>query len=72
METMMTVTNNGIVLTLDNGHDTTKGLETIEALYIEHVYGLAKYNQSKAARMLGLSRGCLRMKLEHYFPGKYI
>lgn len=57
---------------LNNGHDTTKGLKELEAAYIEHVYGLARYNQVRAAKMLGLSRGCLRMKLKEYFGNKYV
>lgn len=64
--------NNAFQITFKDGHDTTQGLQAAEKLYIEHVYALSKYNQSKAARMLGLSRGCLRMKLDAYFPGKYL
>lgn len=60
------------VSVLHEGHDTTKGLQKLEAQYIEHVYKLSKYNQVKAANMLGLSRGCLRMKLKQYFDDKYI
>lgn len=57
---------------LEEGHDTTKGLKQLEAEYIEYVLILAKYNQSKAAKMLGLSRGCVRMKLKEYFQDKYL
>lgn len=59
-------------VTLEQGHDTTTGLKKIEAQYIEHVYKLSKYNQSKAAKNLGLSRGCLRMKLKEYFGDQYL
>lgn len=54
------------------GNDTTRGLEQLESQYIEYIYKQAKYNQSKAAKMLGISRGCMRQKLETYWPGKYI
>ena len=57
---------------LEDDHDTTQGLKTLESQYIEHVYKLAKYNQSRAAKMLGISRGCMRMKLAEYFPGQYL
>lgn len=59
-------------LHLDYGHDTTKGLEILEAAYIEYIYRLARYNQMRASRLLGISRGCLRLKLKQYFGEKYI
>ncbi len=64
--------NNEFEAHLPQGHDMQKGLKTLESEYIEHVFKLAKYNQSKAAKMLGLSRGCLRMKLKEYFNDKYL
>ncbi len=64
--------NNEFEAHLPQGHDTQKGLATLESEYIEHVFKLAKYNQSKAAKMLGLSRGCLRMKLKQYFGDHYL
>lgn len=49
-------------------------LEEIEAPLLETVMIFCKGNQSRAARMLGLSRGTLRTKLKKYFdnrkPGK--
>lgn len=57
---------------LVHGHDTTKGLQQLEKEYIEHVYKTSRYNQSKAAKNLGLSRGCLRMKLKEYFGDQYL
>lgn len=41
-----------------------------EILYA--VMKACKYNQSKAARSMGLSRTGLRIKLEEYFPGEFI
>jgi DNA-binding protein Fis len=64
--------SNYFIATLPEGHDTTLGLRQLEAEYIEHVYELARYNQSKAALMLGLSRGNLRHKLKQYFGDKYL
>ncbi len=64
--------NNEFTYTLPNGHLTTGGLTTLEAAYIEHVYKVSKYNQSRAAKNLGISRGCLRMKLKEYFGDKYL
>lgn len=64
--------NNEFNIVLENGHDTTNGLAILEAKYIEHVYKLSRYNQSRAALMLGISRGCLRMKLSEYFGDMYL
>lgn len=44
----------------------------VEAEYIEFIYKEARYNQSKAAKMLGVSRNTLRYKLQRYFGDKYI
>lgn len=57
---------------LQAGHDPAQGLAEIEKNYIEFIYQQSRYNQSKAAKMLGLSRGCLRMKLEEHFGDKYV
>ena len=57
---------------LQAGHDTFLALAEIEKKYIEFIYQQSRYNQSRAAKMLGLSRGCLRMKLEQHFGDKYI
>ncbi len=64
--------NTTFTYTLNDGHDTTKGLKQLEAAYIEHVYSTSKYNQVKTASNLGISRGCLRMKLKEYFGDKYL
>ena len=32
----------------------------------------SRYNQSRAARLLGISRGTLRAKLAYYFPNEFI
>ncbi len=39
---------------LVDGHDTKKGLDALEADYIEWVYSLARYNQVRAAKMLDI------------------
>ncbi len=41
-------------------------LEEIEAPLLDVVMKLTKNNQSKAAKLLGLSRGTLRKKLKQY------
>lgn len=46
-------------------------LEQIEPPLLEMVIKKVNYNQSKAAKLLGLSRGTLRKKLMHYFGNKY-
>jgi Fis family transcriptional regulator len=47
-------------------------LEEIEMPLFQAVMEHCKYNQSRAAVMLGVSRGTLRTKLRHYFDDKYI
>jgi Fis family transcriptional regulator len=41
-------------------------LSEVEAPMLEAVLAKARYNQSKAAKMLGLNRGTLRTKLKQY------
>lgn len=47
-------------------------MEEIEAPLFRTVMELMRYNQSKAARVLGVSRGTLRTKLKHYFDDEFI
>lgn len=46
-------------------------LEQVEPPLLEMVMKKVNYNQSKAAKLLGLSRGTLRKKLKQYFGNKY-
>lgn len=46
-------------------------LEQIEPPLLEAVMKKTKYNQVRAAKMLGISRGTLRKKLKIYFDDKY-
>lgn len=47
-------------------------LEEIEAPLFRTVMEQTRYNQSKAAKVLGLSRGTLRTKLKQYFDDEFI
>ena len=47
-------------------------LEEVETPLFRAVMEHCKYNQSRAAVMLGISRGTLRTKLRHYFDDKYV
>ena len=47
-------------------------LEEIEAPLFRTVMEMTRYNQSKAAKVLGLSRGTLRTKLKQYFDDEFI
>ena len=47
-------------------------LEEIEIPLFKAVMEHCKYNQSRAAVLLGISRGTLRTKLRHYFDDKYV
>ena len=46
-------------------------MEQIEPALFKAVIERCKYNQSRAASMLGLSRGTLRTKLSKYFDDQY-
>jgi DNA-binding protein Fis len=43
----------------------------VEPTLFKAVIERSKYNQSRAASMLGLSRGTLRKKLSQYFDDQY-
>ncbi len=45
--------------------------QEFEKSWIERTMQECKYNQSKAAKRLGISRGGLRIKLEKHFGNKY-
>ena len=47
-------------------------LAEVESPLFRAVMEFCKYNQSKAADMLGISRGTLRTKLRLYFDDKYV
>lgn len=47
-------------------------VQQVEAPLIRTVMELMRYNQSKAARALGMSRGTLRTKLKEYFGDEFI
>ena len=46
-------------------------LEQVEPPLLEAAMEICKYNQVRAAKMLGISRGTLRKKLTQYFDDKY-
>lgn len=54
---------------IKNLHDLV--LEQIEAPLFKAVIEHCRYNQSRAANMLGISRGTFRTKLKKYFDDKY-
>jgi DNA-binding protein Fis len=47
-------------------------LEEIETPLFKVVMEHCKYNQSKAAHVLGISRGTLRTKLRRYFDDQFV
>ena len=47
-------------------------VEEVEAPLFRTVMEITRYNQSKAARVLGVSRGTLRTKLKRYFDDEFI
>jgi len=47
-------------------------LEEVETPLFRAVMEHCKYNQSRAALLLGISRGTLRTKLRRYFDDKYV
>ena len=46
-------------------------LEQVEQPLFQAVIERCKYNQSRACKALGISRGTLRTKLKKYFDDKY-
>ena len=64
-------------LNTQNGKNTNLNLyqiiiEEIEGPLFRTVMEMTRYNQSKAARVLGVSRGTLRTKLKRYFDDEFI
>ena len=47
-------------------------IEEVEKTLFRTVMELNRYNQSKTARILGVSRGNLRTKLKNYYENKFI
>lgn len=62
---------NNITMTF-NEVPLNKALEMAEKEVYRFGMQLARYNQSKAAKLIGVSRGTLRTKLDLYFPGEYL
>lgn len=62
---------NNITMTF-NEVPLNRALEEAEKEIYRFGMQLARYNQSKAAKLIGVSRGTLRNKLTLYFPGEYI
>ena len=55
----------------DSGSIYTKVINTVEKELLTTIMEVANYNQSKAAKLLGISRGNLRTKLVKYYGTKY-
>lgn len=47
-------------------------LQRMEAPLLAQAIETCRYNQVKAAKLLGISRGSLRYKLKEYFGDKYV
>lgn len=47
-------------------------LEQVEVPLLEKIMQFTRNNQSKAANILGISRGTLRTKLKRYFGDRYV
>jgi DNA-binding protein Fis len=67
----------GYLTNVSSGKDANLNLyqlivEEVEAPLFRTVMELTRYNQSKAARVLGVSRGTLRTKLKRYFDDEFI
>lgn len=63
------------LLVLDDRHivDLHKlVMEEIEAPLYKAVMEYCRYNQCRAATLLGVSRGTLRTKLQYYFGDQYV
>lgn len=49
-----------------------KLIKALDKQVLKEVMELCRFNQSQAARVLGLSRGTLRTKLKNLFDDKYV
>jgi Fis family transcriptional regulator len=49
-----------------------EALERVEKELYKFAMENSQYNQSKAAKLLNVSRGTLRTKLDQYFPGVFL
>lgn len=56
----------------DTSFDGKQLLKDSESNIYRRAITVARYNQSTAAKLLGVSRGTLRTKLKEYFPGEFI
>lgn len=53
------------------GTSYTQAKQELEKSWLEQTIKDCKYNQSKTAKVLGMSRGTLRTRLKEYFGNKY-
>jgi len=69
----MTTNPNNVTINLTLEEVSLKEVfEKVEIEVYKFAIEQAKFNQSRAANMLGVSRGTLRKKLAQYFPVKYL
>lgn len=54
------------------GTNIVDGLKQLEAEYIHFVHQQTRYNQSKTAIALGISRGTIRTKLKEHFGDRFV
>lgn len=58
--------------TITQGLSPRSVLQLAEDAVFEHVMKTTRYNQSRAAKVLGISRGTLRTKLKERFGNRYV
>ena len=69
----MSIIQDSLIKALEKGSLKGSGLlELYEKDIIRNVMRVCKYNQSKAAINLGISRGGLRSKLKHHFGEEFV
>lgn len=62
----------GFTITINNDTKLSAGIKELEAKYLEYAYARCKYNQTRCARELGMSRGTFRSKLKQHFGDRYL
>lgn len=68
----MSILTDGAIRSIEQGSLTGGSvLELAEKEILKTIMKVCKYNQSRAAINLGVSRGCLRAKLAHHFKDAY-
>jgi Fis family transcriptional regulator len=69
-EIIESMVKEALILKEENVYNTLR--QELDRITFEATMKMCKYNQSKTARVLGISRGTLRSSLQEHFGDKYV